>query len=106
MSRWAHLFTDTVTAAPEAGRTVAGDPAYGAQYTLLARVEHGSRLVVGPDGNEVTAEHSFVTDSQVPLSHRVWLPGDDTGSAAASRRIIGVKSAAVPGGAGLFEVFL
>jgi len=101
------LMIDTVTIAHRTSVGEGGDPVFGSTSTIKARVEHGTQLITGPDGERTNAEHAFATYSEVKNSDVVWLPGDSTGDANAARRPILVKKAATLDGAStLYEVYL
>jgi hypothetical protein len=86
-------------------RSGSGDPTYGSQGTLAARVEKNVRLQVGPQDSMMDV-HVIVTKSQINVSSRVWLPGDDTGSTAAARRPLMIKNAPTKdGGFTLYETY-
>ena len=103
----AHLLTDTVTVAARSGVSGAGDPTYGSQTTVTARVEHGSKLVKASDGREIQAEHTVLTTTAVGLQDRLWLPGDDTGDATKARLPVANKIASTPTGAlTIYETYL
>lgn len=107
MSRVAHLLTDTVTYATRSSFDSSGDPAFASQLTATARVEHGTFLVVADNGEERRADHRVVTETNIPATARLWLPGDDTTSGNASRQIIARKEASTPhGGLTLRELYL
>jgi hypothetical protein len=102
----AHLFTQTVVYAPPTGISVAGDPTFGAQVSIKARVEFGTKLVYGGDGTELQSEAQFSSEVEVPMGSRVWLPGDDTDDVTAARRIIAKKKCATFGGYSYAETYL
>jgi hypothetical protein len=110
MGRWEHILTDTVTVAAVTGIAAgapAGDLSFGAQTTMPGRVEHKVKTLVGPDGNEVQADHVIVTESEITRGSKVWVPGDDTADANAGRRVIATQKASTPGGGDtLFEAYL
>ena len=101
-----HLMTDTVTYAAISSKSNSGDPTYGSQSTCAARVEHYSKLVIGADGNEVAADHKVVSETEIKLTYRVWLPGDAVATANSARRVISVSKATTPSGYTLYEAFL
>jgi hypothetical protein len=91
-----HLLTDTVTYAPVSGRTNGGQATYGSQVSLPARVEERSVKVTDVDGVERVGSHVVVTETELPLNARVWLPDDDTADNNTARRIIGRRKARIP----------
>jgi hypothetical protein len=98
--------TDTVTIASKSGRGNSGDPTYGAQSTIMARVEPVTKLVMGADGNEKMASTRMISESEVLITDRVWLPGDDTSEVNESKQPIKVGNAATPPGYRLYEAWL
>jgi len=101
-----HLFLDTVTIAAQASVSEAGDPTFGSQSTIKARVEHGTKLVVS-DGAQIQADHVVITTSPVLHTDRLWLPGDSTSDNNAARRPVVIKKATgLLGGLTLYEVYL
>lgn len=106
MGRALHLLTDTVTIASLTGRSDYGDPAYGALLAIKARVENETKMVIDQDGNERQANHKIVTESEVKISDRVWLPGDNIALVNDARRPVTTRDAATPGGYRLYETWL
>jgi hypothetical protein len=99
--------TDTVTVAEPSGVSAYGDPTFGTKRTVKARVEGGPLLVKDGSGVEVQADYRIVTESEISVQSRVWLPGDDTTDNNAARRPVSVRSASTKsGGATLYEVVL
>jgi len=103
MGTAAHLMIHTVTLASQAGVSNAGDPTYGAQAAIKARVEHKMQKFITPEGNNVQAAHRLISESEVKMGDRVWLPGDDTADVTESRRPIWVGQAETTGGYILYE---
>lgn len=98
---------DTVTIKSVTSRDGAGDPVFGSARTIKARVEDGGLIFRDSDGNEIQPEHTFTTQSEVKLTDRVWLPGDDTTDANASKRPLIVRRARRrDGSGGHYEVSL
>jgi hypothetical protein len=107
MGSAAHLMTHTVTKASKSGRGNSGDPTYGAQSTIKARVEHVTKLVMNADGNEQAAHSRLISESEILLTDRVWLPGDDTAEVNESKQPIAVGHADIPDtGYTLYEAWL
>lgn len=92
---WTNLLDQTITVADESSKSAYGDPTFGAQYTMLARVEFGSKKIRNAMGNTVESEAVVVTDTVIPRTSRVWLPGDNTGGDG--RKVITQRHAAPPG---------
>ena len=103
MKPWTHLLTDTVTVAHEEKTTNYGDPCFGEQYELKARVEYGTKMLKDPEGNTVESVAAVTTEAQIPRNARVWLPGDDVRSDTAGRVPLAVRRAALPGSHDLYE---
>lgn len=106
MGRVLHLLVDTVTVAAVTGVGNTGDPTFGAQSTLPARVENKSRLIPGTDGNDLKANHVIITETEIDRRSKVWLPGDSTGDANAARRILDVRKSSTPDSFTLYETYL
>jgi hypothetical protein len=107
MGRLAHLLTDTVTIASETGRSNTGDPTFGAQSTIAARVEEIDQIVLLFDGNEARATHSVASEDEIKRTDRLWLPGDNTSDNTKARRALTVKHSRFPGETdGLYEAYL
>ena len=96
--------THTITVQSQTGVT-AGDPTWGSQTARKARVEHGTKMIVAPDGSQKQSEHVVVTDFAIGPEDRVWLPGDNTADANAARRPIIVKKADTFGGYFVYETY-
>jgi hypothetical protein len=97
--------THTITIQSQTGVDGAGDPAWSAQTTLKARVEHGTKKLVGANGEEKQAEHVAVTLTELSLEHRVWFPGDDTADLNAAKRPLMIKKADTFDGYTIFETY-
>lgn len=107
MGRATHLLTQSIVYVPVTGRTRTGDPTFGAQVTLNARIEFGTQLIRDDQGTEIDCEAVIITETQIPRDARVWLVGTDTvGDTEDARAVEAQKSAQTPGGYSLFETFL
>ncbi len=105
MSSIESWLVDTITVARQTGFDD-GDPVFGDQVSVRARQESGSQLVIGPDGNEVQAQHVIATVDEITVDDRVWLIGDDDQDINAARHPLAVKRArALDGSGGHFESF-
>jgi len=101
------MLTDTVTIAHCTGVNESGDPAFGAQTTIKARVEHGTKVLLGPSGEAIDYEQIVATCDPIAQTDRVWLPGDNTADNNAARRPITVKRATTfDGVTTLYEAYL
>lgn len=105
MGRASHILVDTVTIAQITGRSLSGDPTFGTQSTIPARVERLFSTVIDDEGNEVLSQHKVASESEIRLTDSVWLPGDDTTSNNDARRPIATTKASTPDGYTLFETF-
>ena len=101
-----HLLVDTVMVADLNGRTMSGDPEFGAQRAVRCRLEDKNDLVVDPDGNELNSGHVMVTEEPINRRSRIWLPGTDTTDPNAGKRPINTVRAATPAGYNLYETRL
>lgn len=81
MSFFDDTLIDTITIAQQSSVSESGDPAYGTQATVRARVQRGK------DRNAEEIEHTHViyTSTAIRVTDRVWLPEDDASSAEAAR---------------------
>jgi hypothetical protein len=101
----AHL-TATVTYATPSGRSTHGDVTYATQVAIPARVVYGKTLRYGAS-NEVMTADAVISLIEIPVEALVWLPGDDTTSTSAGRRVITAKHGASPSGAvWLYETYV
>jgi hypothetical protein len=91
-----HLLTDSITYSPVTDRTSGGQPVYGSQVTIAARVEERSVKITDDEGVERVGSHVVVTEIEIPKSARVWLPDDDTTQTTRGRRVIGRRKARIP----------
>lgn len=97
MASFSHLLTQTVYVAPYIGRTRRGDPLFGPQRRVKARVEWADVKVQRVDGSTRDARMRFVTDEPVKLTDRFWLPEDDRSDPDQSHEALQVRSADTPG---------
>jgi hypothetical protein len=86
------LFNQTITYAAVSGRDVYGKPTMGAPSTAYARIQPTRDFVWDQAREKLQANFIIYTlpSTAVGYQHRVWLPGDDLGSAIASRRILAI----------------
>jgi hypothetical protein len=105
MGRVAHLLTDTITIAHQTGISSSGDPTFGTQSTIQARVEEIDRVTLGANQNESAATHKIATEDELLLSDRIWLPWDNPADNTQAKRPTNVVHARFPGETeGLYEV--
>jgi hypothetical protein len=77
--------TQSVAVATVTGRNSHGDPTFGSQRTVTARVEPLVRLLRKPNGEEVYSSHSLLTDQAIAMHERIWLPGTNPADNTAAR---------------------
>jgi len=101
----ANLMTHTVTIASQTGKDSAGDPSFGSQSTIRARVEHKIAKVRSNQGEIIQAQHRVISESQILDTDRVWLPGDSTGDNNQARKPVMTGHADTPSGYVLYEAW-
>ncbi len=101
-----HILTDNVVIATQSGVGQKGDPIFATQQTLKARVEYGTKSIIGQNGAQKQATHAIVTTAEIPIDARVWVPGANTSDNNAARKPIAVKKAATPSGYFIYETYL
>jgi hypothetical protein len=107
MGNAAHLMTDTVTKSSWDGtRANSGDPSFGSQSTIKARVDHENQLVKTASGNEEMSSSQVISESEILITDRVWLPGDDTTKPNESKQPLKVAASSTPGGYTLYRAWL
>lgn len=67
----------TIYVATAASRNNFGDPAYGTPTAVLARVETDTQEMETPDAEKRQTRWVIITESQINMSDRIWLPGVD-----------------------------
>lgn len=101
-----HLLRDTVTYAPRTGTDKHGDPKFGSQTEISARVELGTR-VRNSEGDIIGREDKLITDADVSDDDMFWLPDADTSNNREARRAKDLrKGDALSTGDPLVEVIL
>ena len=71
--------TSSVTVATTTGTTGAhGDPAYGPQTVVAARVEPSTKRIMNSAGQEVLSAYFIMCAAKLTVFDRVWLPGTNT----------------------------
>lgn len=89
LSGW---FTRSVTcAAPTGARNSSGDPAFGSQRAINARVEERWQTVKLANGEERQASHVVYSSAAIALGERIWLPGATVGDVNQSREVLDSK---------------
>lgn len=103
----------TITyARPATTVNAAGDPSTVAAQVpnVPARVEGKRELVRGPDGTEVVTEHKIMTETEIKMGDRIWVPhlGDDVSKVGDARHPVSISSSErlKGGGTRLYVVFL
>lgn len=81
---------DTITVASQTGANSSGDPTYGAQRTLRARVVDG--VDAGKTENP-PATTVVYCESEILVTDRLWLPGSSTSAVNDARRPMRVERA-------------
>lgn len=87
--RLAGWMIDTITVASQVGVSGSGDPSYGMQRLLKARVVYG--LKAGPSENPPATV--VYCESELVVSDRIWLPGADPAEPNESLRPVSVERA-------------
>lgn len=101
------FLTHRITVADASGRNAYGDPAFGAQRIMAARVVGKVNRVIGRDSEEITTDTVLYLAEPVSLEARIWLPGADVADAGAARRPVSITSSPdIDGGDGLITVYL
>lgn len=103
MARPSDLFRQTITYAAVTGRDAYGQPTLGAKSTAAARVQPARRFIRDKAGNQIVAAYCVYTTVELGESYRIWLPGEDTSSLMASRRVLAVDAYA--DGAGVIAFY-
>jgi hypothetical protein len=107
MGRVTHLLTDTITVAHETSRDGSGDPSYGSQITMAARVEEIDGIAFGVKKNEATVRHKVAVEEELVITDRIWLPWDNPADDTVAKKPVSVTHARFPGETeGLYEVVL
>lgn len=96
MGRLSHLLTDTVTYAPRSSVSTQGDPTFGSQVAIAARVEYDYKIVPTGNGKQRELTHWIGSEVEIPVGSRVWLPGDDTGDNGVAKIAVSQDSASTP----------
>ena len=100
----AHWLRQEITVAPMTGVNIHGEPQYGPQRKIKARVEASLRKVVNSDGQEVLSDHQIFVLEPIGLQDRIWLPGTDPADVTQARRPLAVRGAVDKSGRTAFWV--
>ena len=101
---YSSMLTGKVTVASATGKDAYGDPSFGSQRVISARVENSTNTITDSSGRERIRNTQIATTERLGLTDRVWLPGTDTTDVAQSRRPMRIDSASTPHGS--FTVFM
>lgn len=78
------MLVQEVRVQPITGRDDYGDPAYGPERRIRARVEPTTKIVIVGDGQAFQAAHRIIAVEGIAPEDRVWLPGATEPSTAKS----------------------
>jgi head-tail adaptor len=106
--KWAGRLRDTITVQSRTGAANGyGDPTWGSQSTLAAKVMSSQKRIINAQGTLVQASHELLTETALTLGDRVWIPGDDTTKTTAARVVLqSVGESTVDGGYALYKSVL
>jgi chitodextrinase len=90
---------ETIYVATASGVDQAGDPSYNAPATRAARVVNVRDTVERKDGTILETTVAIITEAEIKLTDRVWLPGVDQTDATKARRPRYVEKAITERGA-------
>lgn len=81
---------ETISVATASGADAAGDATYNAPSTLSARVVNITKTselgrLAGADGTIPKSAIAIITQTEIPMNSRVWLPGLDSANATLAR---------------------
>ncbi len=94
----ARILTQTAYVASVTGIDARGKPIYGAPVARRVRAEARRMMVTKANGEEAVSGHRLWCTEAVNLTDRVWLPGENSANAEASRLPLTVESASDFGG--------
>ncbi|MHB1065424.1 MAG: hypothetical protein ACYC1Z_13215 [Georgenia sp.] len=94
----ARILTQTAYVASVTGIDGRGKPAYGAPVARKVRAEMRRTMVTKATGEEAISTHRLWCAEAINLTDRVWLPGENSANAEASRLPLAVESASDFGG--------
>lgn len=106
MGAAAHLLIHTITVKSRTGVDAGLTPTYGTASSFAARVERKKKEVADAGGQTKIAEHWVVSETEIKLGDRVWLPGDDTNDDNEAHDPIQVGRASTTSGYVLYEAYL
>lgn len=76
---------ETIYVSTQAAVDAAGDPSYNAPAARLARVVNKRDTVDKADGTTLKTDVAIITEAEIGLHARVWLPGVDQTNATLAR---------------------
>ena len=63
----------------------AGDASFAAPASRAARVVNVSDTVEADDGTKLSTDVAIITEAEIPMNSRVWLPGVDQNDSSLAR---------------------
>ena len=102
----AHLLTQSIVVRAEKGRSSHGDITFGMAIEMPARVERKAKMVRNITGEERVSTDAVITETEIALSSRVWLPDDDISEDNEGRTVLMVEKASKPGGYTFYQTWL
>lgn len=88
----ASRLTETITVQSVTGHTSAGDPTYGAQGTLAARIERNAARSADAEGQQDGSSTRLFTFGALKVGDLVWLPEDNTADQDQARVVMQVDT--------------
>ena len=76
---------ETIYVSTQASVDAAGDPSYNAPASRSARVVNKRETIERPDGTILKTDVAIITEAEIGLHTRVWLPGVDQSNATLAR---------------------
>jgi len=101
-----HLLTQEVTVKTESGRSLSGAISFSSPEIKKARIERKAKLVLDANGGQRQTSHVIVTETQIPMESRVWLPGDDTAVSNDARTVVMLEEAETPAGYTIYQAWV
>ena len=101
---YSSMLTAKITVAVATGKDSYGDPSFGIQRVVSARVENSSNTITDASGRERISNTQIATTERLGLKDQIWLPGTDTTNVSEARRPMRIDSASTPHGS--FTVFM
>jgi hypothetical protein len=86
-------FVDEVVVMVVGGVDEYGQPLLGSRRRVKGRLEHKLRRVVDTIGQEVLSDHEFVTDVEMSIHNRIWLPQDNENNVDEARVVHNIHRA-------------